>query len=389
MQVIEAQKEGIYTKDNPYAGLVVERRRLTLEGSSKDTQHVVVDISGAGLDYSCGDSLGVYPENDPVGVQLLLDSYGFSGFESVVLPKTGEGMPLRDALTCKLSLAGPTRKFLVFLRERVSDEREMQRLESLLSEENAETLKEYLYNREFMDLGREYPSARIEAQELVDFLKKLVPRMYSIASSPMVYPNEVHLTVAVVRYQTNELERIGVATTYLADRLPVGAKTVPVFLAKSHFGMPEDSQRDMIMVGPGTGVAPYRGFMQEHVAKGRVGRTWLFFGEQHKATDYLYQDDWERWLAAGKLNCLDLAFSRDQKEKVYVQDKMREKADDLWRWIDGGANFYVCGDAKRMAKDVETELLNIFESKGNMSGDEARNYLKEMKREKRYQKDVY
>lgn len=389
MQVLQEPKKTIFSKDNPFPARVINRFCLTKEGSAKNTQHVTVDLSGSDLEFECGDSIGVHPENDPVMVQDLLDAYRFSGQEQVILPKADEPISLKEALTHKLSLAGPTKKFMNFLFERASDLGEKQALEILLAEENTEVLKDFLYNREFVDLGYEFPSARLQPQELVGFLKKLLPRLYSIASTPLIDKCKVDLTLAVVKYRTNGRDRIGVATTYLSERVLKGETAFPVFVAKSHFKMPESSEVDIIMVGPGTGVAPFRGFMQEHVSKARSGRTWLFFGEQHRATDYLYQEDWENWQKQGSLARLDLAFSRDQKEKVYVQDKMRESAEDLWSWIEGGAYFYVCGDAKHMAKDVEVTLMDIFQKHGNMDEEAAKAFLKALKKEKRYQKDVY
>jgi sulfite reductase (NADPH) flavoprotein alpha-component len=216
-----------------------------------------------------------------------------------------------------------------------------------------------------------------------------MPRLYSIASSPRVYPDEVHLTVAVVRYRTNERERVGVCSTFLADRAQVGRTPVPVFVSHSHFGLPEDSGKDVIMVGPGTGIAPFRAFVQERAATGAAGRNWLFYGDQHAATDFLYGEEWESLRARGVLTRLNTAFSRDQLLKVYVQDRMRENAAELWSWLKSGAFFYVCGDARRMAKDVDTALVDIVAGEGRMSPAEAAEYVKQMKKDRRYQRDVY
>jgi len=216
-----------------------------------------------------------------------------------------------------------------------------------------------------------------------------MPRLYSIASSPRMHPLEIHLTVAVVRFTTNRRERVGVCTTYLADRVTVGSSPVPVFVSHSHFGPPEDGSKDAIMVGPGTGIAPFRAFLQDRVATGAKGRNWLFFGDQKRATDFLYEEDWNRWSAAGSLTQLHTAFSRDQLNKIYVQDRMRENAADLWTWIKGGAFFYVCGDAKRMAKDVDIALHDVIAEQSGMTPAEAIDYVKLMKKDKRYQRDVY
>ena len=216
-----------------------------------------------------------------------------------------------------------------------------------------------------------------------------MPRLYSIASSPKVYPSEIHLTVAVVRYQTNGRDRVGVCSTFLAERALVGITPAPVFVSHSHFGPPEDGAKDCIMIGPGTGIAPFRAFVQDRVASGAKGRNWLFFGDQHRATDFLYEDEWQQCLAQGSLARLDTAFSRDQVLKVYVQDRMRESAAELWAWLQAGAYFYVCGDAKRMAKDVDTALHDIVMQQGGMAPEQAAEYVKQMKKEKRYQRDVY
>ena len=223
----------------------------------------------------------------------------------------------------------------------------------------------------------------------LDLFRKLQPRLYSIASSPLVHGSEVHLTVAVVRYITNNRPRLGVASTFLADRAPLHQPAVPVFVSHSHFRLPEDDARDIIMVGPGTGIAPFRSFVHERRAKNAPGRMWVFFGEQRRAFDYLYEEEWEAWRASGKLARLDLAFSRDQKHKIYVQDRMQEHAAELWTWLQNGAAFYVCGDAKRMAKDVDSALHDIIARQGGMDAAKAAEYVKLMKKEKRYQRDVY
>jgi len=224
----------------------------------------------------------------------------------------------------------------------------------------------------------------------VDHLRKLMPRLYSIASSPKVSPDGIHLTVAIVRYQTNGRERVGVCSTFMADRVVVGDTPVPAFVSHSHFGLPEDhAEKDVIMIGPGTGIAPFRAFVQERAAVGAKGRNWVFFGDQHSATDFLYEDEWNDYQSKGQVTRLDLAWSRDQEQKVYVQDKMRENAKELWSWIQNGAYFYVCGDAKRMAKDVDQALHDIIAEQGAMPIEKAAEYVKQLKKDKRYQRDVY
>jgi sulfite reductase (NADPH) flavoprotein alpha-component len=275
------------------------------------------------------------------------------------------------------------------LAARAADPAEKAKLEGLLAPEAKDLLAGFLHEREFIDLLVEFPSARLQPQELVDHMRRLMPRLYSIASSPRAHPQDIHLTVAVARYRTNGRDRVGVCSTFLADRVTVGETPTPVFVSHSHFGPPEDGARDAIMVGPGTGIAPFRAFLQDRAASGATGRNWLFFGDQKRATDFLYEEDWERWKREGILTRIDTAFSRDQLLKVYVQDRMREGAAELWAWIKGGAYFYVCGDAKRMAKDVDVALHDVIAGQGNMTPAEAADYVKAMKKEKRYQRDVY
>lgn len=380
-----------YSKDLPFPARVTENRLLSKPGSAKETRHFVVDISGSGLHYKAGDSLGVFPSNRPVEVAQLLRRLGATG-EELVSPavlKLPSPIPLRDALTDRLALAKPTRKFVEALAARATDAQDKAKLEGMLSPEAKDLLSGTLEEREFVDLLEEFPSARFNPQELVDHLRKLMPRLYSIASSARVHPTEIHLTVAIVRYQTNHRERVGVCSTFLADRVQVGATAVPVFVSHSHFGPPEDGARDCIMVGPGTGIAPFRAFVQERAAAHAKGRNWLFFGDQKRATDFLYEEEWTDFLAKGQLTRFDTAFSRDQPVKIYVQDRMREHAAELWRWIDAGAYFYVCGDAKRMAKDVDTTLHDIIAEQGGKTVEQAADYVKQMKKDKRYQRDVY
>lgn len=378
-----------FSKDHPFHARLVENRLLSKPGSAKETRHFVVDIAGSGLTYSCGDSLGVYPSNPPAEVGELLQALQATGSEPVILPKSEETLSFHEALTHRLALAGPTRKFLLELQTKLSDGAEQTKLNELL-ELPGEALREWLDQRHFIDILQEFPSARLTPQEFVLQTRKLVPRLYSIASSPLVYPDSIHLTVAVVRYETLGRQRVGVCSTYLAERVAEGEPTVPVFIANSHFGLPgNDDDIDLIMVGPGTGVAPFRAFLQDRAARQVKGRSWLFFGDQHEATDFLYGDELQELLSQGALHRLDCAWSRDQKEKIYVQDKMRANADQLVEWLDNGAYFFVCGDAKRMAKDVDAALHDVIAQVKNIAPDEAAVYVKQLKREKRYQRDVY
>lgn len=380
----------IYSKDNPWPARLVENRALNGRGSAKDTRHLVLDIAGSDLTYKVGGSLGLFPTNRSSEVEELIKLLGAAGDEMVspAMLRLTAPISLREALTSRLSLAKPTRKVLETLAIAATTHADRAKLANLLAPEAKDKLAAWLEEREFVDLLGEFPDARLTPQILVDHMRKLMPRLYSIASSPKLFPTEVHLTVAAVRYETNQRSRVGVASTFLADR--AGPETpVPVFVSDSHFGLPDDLTKDIIMVGPGTGIAPFRAFMQERVVIGATGRNWLFFGDQHQASDYLYGPEWESLLADGRLTRLDLAFSRDQTAKVYVQDRMRAAAAELWAWLERGAHFYVCGDAKRMAKDVDATLHAIVIQEGRLGPAEADAYVKLMRKEKRYQRDVY
>lgn len=377
------------TKDHPLLTRIVENRELTGPESEKETRHFSVDLAGSGLSYVAGDALGIFPTNRPLEVEEIIERLGATGWEAVTLPRGGETAPLREALLNKVALAGPTRRAVELFAQRASAPAERTRLEALLAPEAAAQLAEFTTERHFVDLLIENPSVRLTPQEFVDQLRRLTPRLYSIASSPRRHPEQVHLTISVVRYVTNERDRHGVCSTFLANRAALGETPVMVFVAESHFRLPEDGTRDVIMVGPGAGLAPFRGFLQDREASGATGRNWLFFGEQHRACDFLYREELEAWLASGHLARLDLAFSRDQVERIYVQHRMLEAAAELWRWLEGGACLYVCGDAKRMAKDVDAALHRIVAEQGGHSAEAAAEYVKRLKREKRYQRDVY
>jgi len=378
-----------YTKENPLAAKLLENRVLNKDGSSKDTRHLVIDIAGSGLTYKVGDSLGIYPSNRSQLVEEIIDLLGATGNEPVLPARMTAAISLREALTTKVSLAGPTKKILETLAAKTTDPKEKEQLAALLAPEAKEALELFLGQREYLDLLEEFPGAKLTPQEFIDHLRRLMPRLYSIASSPKMYPGQVHLTVAPVRYESNGRRRYGVCSTFLSDRVTRRKTPVPVFVAESHFGLPADLTKDVIMIGPGTGIAPFRAFVQERIATNAPGRNWLFFGDQHAATDYLYGDEWKKLLAEGKMARVDLAFSRDQAKKVYVQDRMREAAAELWAWISGGAHFYVCGDAHRMAKDVDLALHEIIAQHGGLEPAAAADYVKQMKKDKRYQRDVY
>jgi len=378
-----------FDKNNPFPASLVDRRRLSSLASQKDTQHFSVSLQGSGLTYKCGDSLGVFPTNNPTAVAALLRAAGFAGDEAVTIPKDPSAIPLREALSRRVALNGPTYKFVQLLHDRATDPAQKAALAARLAEVDPEKKKAWLEQREFIDLFEEFPSARPSAQEWVELQRKLMPRLYSISSAPSKYPDEIHLTVAVVRYETNGRVREGVCSSFLADRARLNEPDLPIFVAESHFGLPADDNAPVIMVGPGTGVAPFRSFVMDRAARGAKGPNWLFFGDQRKDHDFLYADEWAAYLKAGTLTRLDTAFSRDQATKVYVQDRMRENAAELWRWIQRGAYFYVCGDAKRMAKDVDAALHAMVVEQGGLTPEAAIEWVKQFKKDGRYQRDVY
>jgi len=338
--------------------------------------------------YECGDSLGVFPQNCPELVEDIIRALRLNGQE-IVVNKDGVGRPLRDALIQDFIITQPSKEFLNLLVEKSGDGAPT--LRQLLNPERKVDLESYLYGVEIVDLLLQHPSTSFTAEEFAGTLRKLQPRLYSIASSQKAHPREVHLTIAVVRYETGGRRRKGVASTYLADR--VGAGRVPVFVHSAKgFRLPEDPAIPIIMVGPGTGVAPFRAYLQERAETGASGKNWLFFGDQHVATDFLYRADFESLQAAGVLTRFNTAFSRDQAERIYVQHRMLEpeNAAEIWRWIDAeGAHFFVCGDAKRMAKDVDAALHKIICEQGGKTPEQAAEYLEALKKLKRYKRDVY
>jgi sulfite reductase (NADPH) flavoprotein alpha-component len=376
-----------YSRKNPFPARLTVNRMLSLEGSEKETRHFELDLSGSGLVYECGDSMGVFPKNDPVLVSEMLHALHMSGDEQAP-GNDGTPKPLRAALTEDYQITQPSRQFIQAVAERGGEAASL--LRELLDPLRKDDLDEYLWGMEYIDFLRAHSSAHFAAEDFVKVLRKLQPRLYSIASSQRVYPQSVHLTVAVVRYVSHGRERKGVASTYQAERVREGER-VPVFVHPAKgFRLPEDGNTPIIMVGPGTGVAPFRAFLQDRKATGAKGKNWLFFGEQRRKSDFLYEEDFKGFQADGVLTRFDTAFSRDQESKIYVQHRMLENAGEIWKWIDGeGAHFYVCGDATRMAKDVDAALLNIVETQGGKTPDDAAAYVEELKKMKRYKRDVY
>ncbi len=374
----------VYDKKNPFPSCLKRRVLLNKEGSDKETLHLELCLAGSGLEYRPGDSLAVIPANSPQVVGQVLEAGEFDAGETVEL-KGGKTKPLGEALATDLNITGITKNVL----KKYNASAQSEKIETLLNPENKAALDDYLRGREVIDMLTDFPLPGLAASDFCGTLRKLLPRLYSIASSPKAHPGEVHLTVAVLRYHSHGRDREGVCSTYTADRVNEGG-TMPVFLHyDKNFKLPEDGDTPIIMVGPGTGIAPFRAFVEERAAIGATGKSWLFFGDQHQTTDYLYGDEWERYVGDGKLSRIDLAFSRDQEHKVYVQHRMLEQAAEMYSWLNDGAVFYVCGDASRMAKDVHEALITIAEKEGGKSREDAEAWVKQLHTDKRYLKDVY
>ena len=370
----------LYSKSNPYSSALLLNRVMT-EGSDKETRHFEFSLKESGLSYEPGDSLGVLPVNCPEVVNDLLLATGFSGSEQVQIGE--DSFILKDALLHKFACTVVSKIQI----KKFNEIAQMSALEELLKIENKQALIDYMWGRELIDLFKEYPQQGLSVQDFITLLRPMPPRLYSIASSLSAHSDEVHLTVAVVRYDSFGRKRKGVCSSYLAERV---GETIPsYFHPNKNFKLPQNQEAPVIMVGPGTGIAPFRAFIEERQTTGAPGKNWLFFGDRSQKTDYLYGDEWETYRKDGILNELDLAWSRDQSEKVYVQHKMLEKGAELWKWLQDGAVFYVCGDASRMAKDVDQALRTIAQQHGSMNEEEATIWIKALQKEKRYLKDVY
>jgi sulfite reductase (NADPH) flavoprotein alpha-component len=373
-----------HTRDNPYLAQLIAKRVLTRDVSTKQTLHLAFNISGSAVAYEAGDACGVIPQNDPQLVDEILRTLNFSGSISVQLPKAG-CTTLDDALLNHLQITRLTRKMI----EAYATIGECQQLFKLLVPEQQGHLEKYTYDRGLIDLLHDYPSVLRDPADLVAMLPRLAPRLYSISSSPSAHAGEIHTTVAVVRYRSHNRERGGVCSTLLADRTSTG-ESLPLYIQPNkRFRLPSDAGASIIMIGPGTGIAPFRAFLHERRALNHTGRNWLFFGERSAATDFLYRDELESMHIDGHLTRLDLAFSRDQDHKIYVQDRMLEHSADVFRWLEDGASLYVCGDATRMAKDVDATLHAIVQQQRNCAPDAAAEYVQQLKDQRRYHRDVY
>lgn len=373
-----------YGKKNPFPSELLESVLLNGERSSKETLHLEFSLSGAGLAYEPGDALAVVPVNAPDIVRAMLDAAKLGGEEEIDT-KTSGRKRLADALREDFDITALSRNVLT----KLADATGSAPLMALLAEDAKSQLRDFVTGREIIDALIEFAPSGLAPEVLVGLFRKLPPRLYSIASSPLAHPDEVHLTVSAVRYQSYGRARKGVCSTYLADLVKPG-DTVPVFVQPNkNFRLPADGSLPVIMVGPGTGIAPFRAFVEHRAVLGSSGKNWLFMGDQHYLYDFLYQLEWQEHLKTSALTRLDAAFSRDQPDKIYVQHRMNERGADLYAWLEDGAHFYVCGDALRMAADVHESLVSIVQKHGGKSREAAEAYVEDLKKTKRYQRDVY
>lgn len=364
-----------FTRNNPFSSQLRENRRLNQPGSSKDTRHIVIELGSAGPTYLCGDSLGVLPRNPEALVQEFTQKLNLHGDAT-----------LHETLATSAVLNRAGKKFVKAVAEKAAGTAR-DHLQAICADEKK--LEEYIFDRDVVDVLHDAPGVHLEPAEIPGLLNKIAPRLYSIASSPDHRTGEVHLTVALVQYTSHGRTKRGLASGYLVDL--AAQASLPVYVQPTrHFHLPPPD-KDIIMVGPGTGIAPFRAFLQHRAQHGHTGRNWLFFGDQHAQTDFLYGDEFSVAQKAGHLHKLSTAFSRDQSEKIYVQHRMEEAGAELWRWLNDGAYFYVCGDAKRMAKDVHTALVKIVGQHGGKDSAQAEEWVSVTfaKTEKRYLKDVY
>lgn len=365
-----------YNKANPFPATLLVRQKITGRDSEKDVRHIEIDLSGSGLQYRAGDALGVWFENDPAVVDEILAAVSLKGDEPV--NAGGQGKTVREALLHDWEIGLNTPQFVQGYAE-ISGNPELKQA--------AADASAYAAANPIAGIVSQYPAA-LTAEQLAGLLRPLAPRLYSISSAPEEVGEEVHLTVGVLRYEHNGIPRTGAASGFLGERLEEGS--VRVFVEENpRFRLPENPDTPVIMIGAGTGVAPFRAFMQQRAANGDSGKNWLIFGNQYFTQDFLYQTEWQGWAKDGLLNKYDFAWSRDQEEKIYVQHKIREEAAELWQWLQQGAHIYVCGDASRMAKDVEQALLDTIAEQGGLSADDADEYLDNLRQEGRYQRDVY
>ncbi|WP_083250498.1 diflavin oxidoreductase [Acidihalobacter aeolianus] len=369
-----------WTRHRPFAAPLLERLPLTAEGSTRRVWHLELDLAGSGIDFAAGDCLSIVPSNPPELVDSLVTRLGLNG-DATIATRHGE-CSLAEALASRYEISRLTRPLV----ERYAELADSDALRGLARD--GEALTAWMTGRDVLDLIHEHPAQDLSAQDFGDLLRVLPARRYSIASSPLAYPDEAHLTVAPVRWESRGRVRLGVASTLLVERLAEGGE-VPVFIeGHAAFRLPEDPARPIILIGAGTGVAPYRAFLQEREALGAQGRNWLFFGDRNRRTDFLYQREWLHWLEGGLLTRLDVAFSRDQPRKVYVQDRLRERGAEVYAWLEEGAAIYVCG-SERLGHDVHRALIDLVGAAGGLTAERAEGYVEDLKHTGRYHRDVY
>jgi sulfite reductase (NADPH) flavoprotein alpha-component len=369
-----------YNKQNPYAASLLTNQKITGRDSGKDVRHIEIDLEGSGLSYQPGDALGVWYENNPELANQILGAVGLSGVESIEID--GESLSIHSALVSKFEITASNPQFISKIAELTNSKA----LNDLVKDKDK--LRDFSTNTQIVDVLLQ-ADAKLTAEELVSTLRKLTPRLYSIASSQAEVDEEVHLTLGVVEYEQNGEVREGGASSFLSRRLEEG-ESVNVFVEhNNNFKLPQDSNTPVIMIGPGTGIAPFRSFIQERDNSGAEGKNWLFFGDRTFTQDFLYQVEWQKYLKSGLLTQLDVAFSRDQHEKVYVQHRILENAEQVWQWLQDGAYIYVCGDATHMAKDVHEALINVAQEQGSQTREQAEEFINELRKAKRYQRDVY
>ena len=380
---IKSAKEKKYSKANPYQAEVLENINLNGRGSNKETRHIEFLLDNFGEEYEVGDCLVVLPQNDPALVELLMSTLGWDPSDQIQISEDGDTISLEEALTSYFEITKLTKPLLQNAAAYFDNEA----LEDKV--QDSEWIQNYIEGRDFIDLLNDFPPEELEPEDLYQILRKLPPREYSISSSYQSLPDEVHITVGAVRYNTHGRDRSGVCSVQFAERIQPG-DTVPIYLKRNpNFKFPKDGDTPVIMIGPGTGIAPFRAHMQEREEYGYKGNTWLFFGDQHFTTDFLYQTEWQEWLKDGVLEKMNVAFSRDTDQKVYVQHRIAEHSKEFNEWIEKGASIYICGDEKNMAKDVHQAIRNVLVKEQNLTEEDAESYLKQMKKDKRYQRDVY
>lgn len=380
---IKSAKEKKYSKANPYQAEVLENINLNGRGSNKETRHIEFLLDNFGEEYEVGDCLVVLPQNDPALVELLMSTLGWDPGDQIQISEDGDTISLEEALTSYFEITKLTKPLLQNAAAYFDNEA----LEDKV--QDSEWIQNYIEGRDFIDLLNDFPPEELEPEDLYQILRKLPPREYSISSSYQSLPDEVHITVGAVRYNTHGRDRSGVCSVQFAERIQPG-DTVPIYLKRNpNFKFPKDGDTPVIMIGPGTGIAPFRAHMQEREEYSYKGNTWLFFGDQHFTTDFLYQTEWQEWLKDGVLEKMNVAFSRDTDQKVYVQHRIAEHSKEFNEWLEKGASIYICGDEKNMAKDVHQAIRNVLVKEQNLTEEDAESYLKQMKKDKRYQRDVY